>query len=108
LDGASSSPAFLTRSFRRVVGSCQSQSYSLNESFATMRQLIQIRFHRVSSESERRLTMRCSELLRLSRSLLSHPAAFAHPAAQAARQPPQSLSLGSLGVSLGCSELLIL
>ena len=43
--------------------------------------------------------MRCSELAALSRSLLSHPASFAHPAAQAARQCGQSLSLGSLGVA---------
>ena len=43
--------------------------------------------------------MRCSERLRLSRILRSHPAAFAHHAAQAARQPPPSLSLGSLAVA---------
>ena len=45
----------------------------------------------------KRLTMRCSQRLRLSRALLNHPAAFAHPAAQVARQPPPWLSLGSLG-----------
>jgi hypothetical protein len=50
-----------------------------------------------NSEANRRLTMRCSERAPLSRSLLSHPAAFAHPAAQAARQLRASLSLGSLG-----------
>ena len=41
-----------------------------------------------------RLTMRCSEPLRLARALRSHPATFAHPAAQVTRQPPRSLSLG--------------
>ena len=43
-----------------------------------------------------RLTMRCSERLRLSRWLLPPPPF--HPP-QPARQPPPSLSLGSLGVS---------
>ena len=50
------------------------------------------------ADNRQRLTMRCSERLRPSRSLLHHPAAFAHHARQAARPPPPSLSLGSLGV----------
>lgn len=50
----------------------------------------------INSESERRLTMRSSEPAPLERPLLSHPATFAHPAAQRSRQLRRSLSLRSL------------
>ena len=50
-----------------------------------------------STNSPQRLTMRCSELARLSRPLL--PASAFPPTAQRSRQPGESLSLGSLGVT---------
>jgi hypothetical protein len=53
----------------------------------------------VYSEGPQRLTMRCSEPAPLSRHLLSHPAAFAHHAAQVPRQLRRSLSLGSLAAA---------